>query len=154
MDFKTKETITFKEFKHWITGLIQGKGGALPDLDDWEMIKKMMDKVEVPEERSNQKPAFPFPTIPPPPCDPCEYYRWSDGTNTVGGSPVDGSTLSANNLLGGTQPFTQPFPGEGSLKDDHQINNWVNGYGAFAEKHPSIYEAYSLMEKDYGKEEK
>lgn len=41
-----KETITFGEFRSWLTGLILGKRGALPDLDDWKEIKKMMDKVE------------------------------------------------------------------------------------------------------------
>lgn len=40
-----KETITFNEFKAWLTGLVVGKKGALPDIDDWKQIKKMMDKV-------------------------------------------------------------------------------------------------------------
>lgn len=43
---ETKEQISIVEFKAWLTGLIRGKGGALPDLDDWKEIKKMLDKVQ------------------------------------------------------------------------------------------------------------
>jgi len=41
-----KEEITFKEFTSWLTGLIRGKNGELPDLDDWKEIKSMLDKVK------------------------------------------------------------------------------------------------------------
>lgn len=41
-----KEEITFNEFAAWLNGLIRGKGGALPDLDDWKQIKKMIEKVQ------------------------------------------------------------------------------------------------------------
>lgn len=41
----TEEEITFAEFKAWLAGLIRGKRGALPDLEDWKAIKKLMDKV-------------------------------------------------------------------------------------------------------------
>ena len=40
-----EKTITFAEFKAWLTGLIQGKGGALPDVADWKRIKQKMDQV-------------------------------------------------------------------------------------------------------------
>lgn len=63
---ENKETISFDEFRAWMTGLIVGKRGALPDLDDWKMIKKMMDKV-VPEKEiitlpatSEPKDRFPY----------------------------------------------------------------------------------------------
>ena len=46
MNIEEKETITFDEFRAWLTGLIRGKNGVLPDLVDWKMIKKMMDKVD------------------------------------------------------------------------------------------------------------
>ena len=39
------DTITFNEFRLWLTGLIQGKKGALPDIDDWKEIKKQLDRV-------------------------------------------------------------------------------------------------------------
>lgn len=41
-----KDTITFEEFKSWLTGLVVGKKGELPDVDDWREIKAMMDRVE------------------------------------------------------------------------------------------------------------
>jgi len=40
-----KDEITFDEFKAWMNGLVRGKGSQLPNIDDWRMIKKMMDKV-------------------------------------------------------------------------------------------------------------
>jgi len=40
-----KKSITFQEFKQWVTGLIITKDGELPDYDDWVEIKAMMDKV-------------------------------------------------------------------------------------------------------------
>ena len=43
--FENKDKITFNEFQAWLTGLIRGKGGSLPDVDDWKAIKSMMDKV-------------------------------------------------------------------------------------------------------------
>ena len=45
MSLENQETITFSEFRAWLTGLIRGKNGVLPDLDDWKLIKEMMDKV-------------------------------------------------------------------------------------------------------------
>ena len=41
-----QDTLTVKEFKAWLVGMIRGKRGAIPDLDDWKQIKKMLDKVE------------------------------------------------------------------------------------------------------------
>lgn len=42
----SNQTITFNEFKQWLTGLIEGKKGGLPDFDDWELIKKKLDSVQ------------------------------------------------------------------------------------------------------------
>lgn len=64
MNVELKEDITFDEFKAWLTGLIRGKGGALPDLDDWRKIKDMIDKV-VPEKEIVNIP-MPAPADPPP----------------------------------------------------------------------------------------
>lgn len=40
-----KEEISFDEFKAWMNGLVRGRGQALPSLEDWRVIKQMMDKV-------------------------------------------------------------------------------------------------------------
>ncbi len=55
-----KETISFLEFRAWLTGLIVGKKGALPDLEDWKQIKEMLDKV-VPDAITIQQPLQPAP---------------------------------------------------------------------------------------------
>lgn len=47
-EIEKRNTLTFGEFKMWLQGLIEGKGGKIPDLEDWKRIKKMMDKVYVP----------------------------------------------------------------------------------------------------------
>ena len=65
-----KETITFDEFRAWLTGLIVGKRGALPDLDDWKQIKQMMDKV-VPEKETITI------HVPTTPVQPEPHYPWT-----------------------------------------------------------------------------
>ena len=35
--------ITVNEFKNFIYDMVKAKGGALPDLEDWKLIKNMMD---------------------------------------------------------------------------------------------------------------
>lgn len=40
-----RQTITIDEFRTWLYQMIQDKKGALPDLDDWKMIKEQLDKV-------------------------------------------------------------------------------------------------------------
>lgn len=79
-----KETITIKEFKAWLTGLVVGKGGALPDLDDWKMIKQMIDKVEEEPAPVLQPaivpptyPSYPTPVCPSPPMQP----QWTPNTD-------------------------------------------------------------------------
>ena len=99
--FESKEVITFDEFKAWLTGLIVGKRGALPDLEDWKQIKKMMDKV-VPETIIEEREVFkdfPFPSDPQPwkspitpmipaspPVTPDPYVPWTP-TNPYAPNP-------------------------------------------------------------------
>lgn len=54
-----EETITIAEFKSWLAGLIQGKRGALPDMEDWKLIKQMLDKVK--ENNPEYIPYYPNP---------------------------------------------------------------------------------------------
>jgi len=83
MIVENKDEITFEEFSAWMVGMIRGKGGAIPDLDDWKEIKKMMDKV-VPEKEyvTSPTPVFPdiFPPNSPPPFVP-PYQPWNDRTS-------------------------------------------------------------------------
>lgn len=80
MNINEKKTITFDEFRAWLTGLIVGKRGALPDIDDWKMIKEMMDKV-VPENEIVTMPRPPLredrtsPSIP-------QHPQWAPSTGT------------------------------------------------------------------------
>lgn len=69
---ENKITITFDEFRAWLTGLIRGKNGTLPDLNDWKLIKMMMDKV-VAEKEIITLPA-PIPSYPHPDLEP--YRPW------------------------------------------------------------------------------
>lgn len=40
-----KRSSTIEEFRTWLYQMIQDKKGALPDLDDWKIIKEQLDKV-------------------------------------------------------------------------------------------------------------
>lgn len=40
-----RQTLSIDEFRAWLTQLIQDKKGALPDLNDWKLIKEQLDKV-------------------------------------------------------------------------------------------------------------
>jgi len=74
---ESKEEISFNEFKAWLTGLIRGKRGQLPDLEDWKQIKVMMDKVE-PEVETITLPA---PITSPP--WPIDTQPWSPTDKSV-----------------------------------------------------------------------
>ena len=70
MCIKSKEKISFDEFKAWVNGLLYGKGRTVPDADDWKEIKNMMEKV-VPDVVEVQDPETPFfPTLPQAPIVP------------------------------------------------------------------------------------
>lgn len=47
---KHDETMTIREFKAWLTGLIVGKRGVLPDIEDWKQIKDKLDIVDTEKE--------------------------------------------------------------------------------------------------------
>lgn len=80
-----KEEISFNEFKAWLTGLIHGKRGQLPDLEDWKQIKVMMDKVELEVETIYvPAPTAPYPTpwyiSNPPPFTTTPIPQWNEHT--------------------------------------------------------------------------
>lgn len=69
---ENQKEVTLNEFKAWLVGLIRGKNGKLPDLEDWKLIKEMLDKV-VPEQtivtiKEKEDPFGPWKT------DPYKYY--------------------------------------------------------------------------------
>jgi len=77
MNIENKETITLNEFRAWLAGLIYGKQGQLPNLDDWKHIKAMLDKVQPDQEIVPVAVPAPAPqpiaipkTIPRSPCEP------------------------------------------------------------------------------------
>lgn len=74
---ENKESITVSEFKAWLSGLIRGKNGQLPNIEDWKVIKTMLDKVkEVP-------PQFYTPYFQPnvvPHYDTVPAPTWAPGT--------------------------------------------------------------------------
>ncbi len=58
-----QEEISLAEFKAWLAGLIRGKRGALPDLDDWKAIKETLDKIVPDVEPIVGGPTMPVPII-------------------------------------------------------------------------------------------
>jgi len=80
MIVENKNEITFEEFSAWMVGMIRGKGGEIPDIEDWKEIKKMMDKV-VPTKEYVTAPSSPiFPDLGPynpPPFTP-PFTPWVD----------------------------------------------------------------------------
>lgn len=62
-----------------MTGMVRGKGGALPDLNDRKMIKKMMDKV-TPDKDPNYRPLFghPHDKNPPPFAPDPNTFGWGN----------------------------------------------------------------------------
>ncbi len=80
-----RKGITFDEFKAWVNQLIVDKKGALPDLNDWKEIKKMMDKVRTGSyDDSDDADAAPFyPLIEWTGEEDCAYTLPMDGDNRV-----------------------------------------------------------------------
>ena len=60
MKLEDKATITIDEFKAFLAGLICGKNGAIPDKDDWVLIKKMLDKVYMEPVYIREQPYQPY----------------------------------------------------------------------------------------------
>lgn len=85
--FENKDEITLNEFKAWLVGLIRGKNGKLPDLEDWKLIKEMLDKVvsekEVIAIKENNDPFSPWTS----PTEPYKYYPYI-GDPLPGHSPI------------------------------------------------------------------
>ena len=85
---ENKEAISVDEFKAWLVGLIRGKNGTLPNLDDWKQIKIMLDKVQgekvVVKEHDPFFPYIPNPTTPHIPTYPNwdKIWYW-DSTGTA-----------------------------------------------------------------------
>jgi hypothetical protein len=109
--FEEEEKITFKEFKAWLVGLIRGKRGAIPDLQDWKQIKKMMDKVQEAEptviKRNDPVPCYPLqphpwenpywnPELDPVWGDSTVPTLWCSSSDTTGQS-YNGITMTSGN---------------------------------------------------------
>lgn len=89
MENKDK-TITFSEFKSWLTGLIVAKKGALPDLEDWKEIKNQLDNVRPDIEfigPSNPPEPSPWPDYKSPLTERFVQHRYTWAHNT---RPYDG----------------------------------------------------------------
>ena len=84
-NIEEQENVTFDEFRAWLSGLIVGKRGALPDVDDWRKIKNMLDRVH-PETITVTEPQYVPPYVPPyispnpPPFCPAPII-WNDSMN-------------------------------------------------------------------------
>ncbi len=100
-----KETITFNEFRAWLTGLIVGKKGTLPDLDDWKQIKAMLDKV-VPDTNTitypplQPAPNYDMPQWPTYPSQPTWAPNTGDPYYPGGGVWCDGMSLTVGGCYG------------------------------------------------------
>lgn len=46
--------ISIGDFRSWLTKLIEDKKGALPNLDDWKLIKEKLDQVEDQQYSNNE----------------------------------------------------------------------------------------------------
>jgi len=95
-NLENAEKITYNELRAWMTGLIRGKRGAIPDLEDWKQIKIMMDKVQpevvtIPALNHSDVygPIVTQPNYPNYPYDP--YSPWCDSP-TVVRNPFGGFT--------------------------------------------------------------
>ena len=112
---ENEEEITLTEFKAWLAGLIRGKQGAIPDLEDWKAIRETLDKVT----EKADGPIWPVITEPPyvpytpyiPPVSPSVPYippipiypYWDDNTGTPWWlvEPYCGDELGGNVMGGG-----------------------------------------------------
>jgi len=104
---ENKNEITINEFKAWLVGLIRGKNGDLPNLDDWKQIKTMLDKVQ--EETvyvekevmpwSPYTPSYPYQPSPPYPYTP---IMWGDLTWKQSGEYSVMNTDNTNAIMSGS----------------------------------------------------
>lgn len=137
------DPISIDEFRSFLTGLIIGKGGALPDLNDWKIIKKMLDRVTADEIitlpqlpsmpidpfRSNPPPFAPYPHHPPfapnifaP--NPFNQPTWiGDNTGTIPNVTLTGGTTTSINDV--TEPEYNPFVNTGYAQVVEDTNNYT-----------------------------
>jgi len=114
--FETQETITFDEFKAWMSGFLQGKEGT-PNARDWVLIQRMINKVipekeivTVPSPYAPYVPSYPHPDIYPAPA-------WPDTT------PVFPGTYP-------TYPTTWPtWTGTSAVELPNNIPTFTDGNG-------------------------
>lgn len=92
---ENEKEISLKEFKAWLVGLIRGKNGKLPDLEDWKLIKEMLDKVVSEKElitiKEKEDPFSPWKSEPyryyppyyvgDPPPGQSPFLWWNDSTD-------------------------------------------------------------------------
>lgn len=125
MNIENQETITFDEFRSWLAGLIRGKNGALPDLEDWKVIKRMIDKVTVEHETTY----IPIPAPPYPPCSPAQPHFepppfW--GPNTADPYPNSGGVWCSSNV-------------------EHQRLDGVQYYSSLNESALALDQAFAIL---------
>ena len=117
IDIKSKEKISFGEFKAWINGMLYGKGRFLPNSADWKEIKQMMEKV-VPDVVEMQNPETPFfPTLPSTPIVPYDAPEVEPlkppFTVTCGVNENDGCNIGVGDSLTSTNSNYGGFAGFG-----------------------------------------
>lgn len=118
-----KEEISFNEFKAWLTGLIRGKRGQLPDLEDWKHIKVMMDKV-APEVTFLPNPITPVEDLlnpwTLPRTVPYQPYvgtpMWNDCTGYGGISPAGAVSVNGLTATSGVPGANQVSVSYGDMK--------------------------------------
>jgi len=131
-----QEEISLAEFKAWLAGLIRGKRGALPDLDDWKAIKDTLDKV-VPDTIEAQ-PTWTPPTVvreiirePAPLPEPVPYINpyptiWITEPNTWW--PKNGDVWCGGGA--GDIPYADGYAGDNLQASGYSAGGCVSNAGA------------------------
>ena len=140
-----QETITFQEFKAWLTGLIVGKRGVLPDLDDWKEIKKMLDKTVADKETVTIPQPYPVgdtPFITPQPAQP----TWVP-TTVPSTTPYPFQTWCVSDSSGGDFTISSGVQSVGSVN----LENATTSLGAVSHQTNvgEPYDPQSLTEDYY-----
>ena len=141
MNIKSKEKISFDEFKAWVNGLLYGKGRAVPDADDWKEIKNMLEKV-VPDVVEMQNPETPFfPTLPQPQVVPYvtpntpEVEPWKPPFPvTCGSDKIADSLTSSNSNYGGFAGFGIAAGYENNIKECGELTGQM-AVGSFGDSY-------------------
>ncbi len=115
-----KEEITFDEFKAWMMGLVRGKGSKLPNIDDWRIIKTMMDKVVPDKETIIQH--TPIYTHPPAP-------TWEQPNKYPTPGPWCGDKINTGSWTSYPEPFGGYGGYGGTAISPHTHDIATHGYG-------------------------